>query len=258
MSSLILCHRIKAKHPYDIAQIQRKIYTIEELCYYLCNHLYLVDYTIMNEKLCDWLDEELQLKPLADDLRYLLGQNGTVEQFVIMILAYSSIYTTAELSQIQDVLEQLKNQKPMEKQKYKADNLLASGSVKSAILAYQGILQGERDESLDGKFYGKVYGCLGAAYGRLFLYQEAAKMYEAAFQICEEPSMLKAYLYACRRYMNREEYYRLLSTSTMYMEMDEELSKELKTITENVRVLQYEDTLENWKNQYRRISTGEI
>ena len=39
MSSLILCHKKKAKQPYDVAQIQRKLYTMEELCYYLCNHL---------------------------------------------------------------------------------------------------------------------------------------------------------------------------------------------------------------------------
>ncbi len=42
---------------------------IEELCYYLCNNLYLVDYTIMNEQLCRWLEEELEMKDLADRLR---------------------------------------------------------------------------------------------------------------------------------------------------------------------------------------------
>ena len=31
---------------------------MEELCYYLCNNLYLIDYTIMNEQLCGWLDDE--------------------------------------------------------------------------------------------------------------------------------------------------------------------------------------------------------
>lgn len=258
MSSLILCHQKKAKQPYDVAQIQRKLYTIEELCYYLCNHLYLVDYTIMNEALCDWLDEELELVSLADELRALLQRDSSVEQFVMTILSHSDIYTTGELNRIQDVLEQLKNQKPLEKQKYKADNLLASGSLKSAILSYQTILFGDRDESLDGKFYGKVYGCLGAAYGRLFLYEEAAKMYEAAFQICEEPSMLRAYLYACRRYMNREEYQQLLMKSALYWECDEKLQKEIEEIENSVQVLQYEDTLENWKNQYRRINTGEI
>lgn len=258
MSSLILCHKKKAKLAYEIVRIHRRIYTIEELCYYLCNHLYLVDYTIMNEQLCDWLEEELELPELAESLRRMLEQNSTMEQFVVTILAYSSIYTTGELRQIQDVLEQLKNQKPLEKQKYKADNLLQSGSVKSAIMAYQDIIQSERDESLDSKFYGRVYGCLGAAYGRLFLYKEAADMYETAFRICEEESMLKAYLYACRCYMTRDEYNRLLQKNHTYQRIEGILQEEICEIENSVKVLQYDDTLEQWKNQYRRISTGEI
>ena len=59
-----------------------------------------------------------------------------MEKFVVTILAYASIYTTAELRQIQNVLERLKNQKEIERKKYKADNLLESGAVKPAILIY--------------------------------------------------------------------------------------------------------------------------
>ena len=159
---------------------------------------------------------------------------------------------------LEDVLEKLKNQKPIEKQKYKADNLLDNGSVKSAIMVYQDILHGERDESVEGKFYGRIYANLGAAYGRVFLYEEAAKMYESAYQICEEKFMLKAYLYACRSYMSSEQYMNLLSRSQMYQDMDAELSEEAKEIAGTIQILQYEDSLSNWKNQYRRISTGEI
>ena len=83
-------------------------------------------------------------------------------------------------------------------------------------------------------------------------------MYETAFQICEEPSMLKAYLYACRQYMNGEEYTKLLRRSTLYQEMELQLFEEITMIEESVQTLQYEDTLEQWKTQYRRISTGEI
>ena len=57
MGSIILCHKKKARRPYEITRVHRKIYTIEELCFFLCNHLYLIDYTIMNEQLCDWLEE---------------------------------------------------------------------------------------------------------------------------------------------------------------------------------------------------------
>ena len=83
-------------------------------------------------------------------------------------------------------------------------------------------------------------------------------MYEAAFQICEEESMLRAYLYACRKYMNGEEYLSLLQKSQVYQEVDSRLAKTVSEIEDGIKVLQYEDTLSNWKNQYRRISTGEM
>ena len=95
MSSLILCHKKKARRAYEIARIHRRIYTIEELCYYLCNHLYLVDYTIMNEKLCDWLKEELELIELSDNLRNMLEQNASMDKFFVTIFGYSAIFTTA-------------------------------------------------------------------------------------------------------------------------------------------------------------------
>lgn len=258
MGSLILCYKRKAKQPYEITRIHRKIFTIEELCYYLCNNVYLIDYTIMNEQLCDWLEEELELTELAQHLRQSFKQHGSVEQFVLTILSYASIYTATELRRIQNVLERLKNQKEIERRKYKADNLLESGAVKPAILIYQSIIHGNHDDSVDGKFYGKVYGCLGAAYGRMFLYEEAAKMYEAAFQICEEDSMRKAYLYCCKKFMNEQTYKALLENNEVYQFVDEELETEIREFENHSKPVWKEDALSEWKEQYRRLGTGEI
>ena len=257
MGSIILCHKKKAREPYEIARIQRRIYTIEELCYYLCNHLYLIDYTIMNQQLCDWVRDELELAELAEALKAHLEQNGSKEQFVMLILKYSAIYSAGELKQMQDTLDKFKNQKPVEKQKYKADNLLEGGSVKAAIAIYQQILSEDEDESVEGRFYGRVYGCLGAAYGRLFMYKEAAKMYEAAYQICEEQSMLKAYVYACKRYMTKKEYEDMLEKSTVYQRIDSWIAGERERLEQEVQVLSQEDTLRKWKDQYRRMNAGE-
>ena len=211
----------------------------------------------MNAQLCDWLDVELGLNELAENLRQLLAQNGSVEQFVVTILAHSSIYTTGELSQIQAVLEKLKKQKPIEKQKYKADNLLKGGEIKQAILIYQSMLEGERDESVEKKFYGYVYGCMGAAYGRLFLYEEAAKMYEKAFQICEEESMLKAYIYACYQYMPEQEYKTLLQKSDVFQTMDFQIREEMYEVKQTLKISLEEDTLEKWKENYRKLGKNE-
>ena len=118
---------------------------MEELCYYLCNNLYLIDYTIMNEQICNWLEEEIGMKDLADQLRDVLRLRGSVEKFVLTILKASRIYRDPEMIRIQNVLEHLKNQKDIERQKYKGDNLLESGEIEEAILVYQEILNREKD-----------------------------------------------------------------------------------------------------------------
>ena len=223
MGNLILCHDRRAVHPFEITRIHCRIYTIEELCYYLCNNLYLIDYTIMNEQLCGWLEEELGMDRLASELRDLLRLRGSVEKFVITILKASRIYKEQEMIRIQNVLEHLKNQKDIERQKYKGDNLLESGEVEEAILVYQAILNQEKDESVDNKFY-------GAGYGRLFLYQEAARMYDRAYQLTGDKSLIKPYLYASYKYMSLEEYHILITKQDEYMEINAQMRREIDEI----------------------------
>lgn len=252
MGSLILCHNQKAKHPYEITRVRKRIYTIEELCFYLCNNLYLIDYTIMNEQFCDWVCEELECEELAQELIEVLQKRGSIEQFVLKILNYAKIYSNQEMIHIQNVLERLKTQRDIERQKYKADNLLESGEIESAILVYQSILQSERDESVDEKFYGRIYGCLGAAYGRTLLYEEAANMYEKAYQICEDESMLRAYLYACSRYMPEDEYQVILTKSELYMKEAVFLDEKEHNVRNSVNLYPSAELLEEWKQKYRK------
>ena len=252
MGNLILCHDRHAAHPYEVTRIHSRIFTIEELCYYLCNNLYLIDYTIMNEQLCDWLDEELGMESLASDLRDVLRLRGSVEKFVLTILKASRIYREPEMIRIQNVLEHLKNQRDIERQKYKGDNLLESGEIEEAILVYQAILNQEKDESVDEKFYGKIYAGLGAAYGRLFLYQESARMYDRAYQICEDKALLKPYLYASYKYMSMEEYHILITKHEEYMEVNAQMRQEIDEIKENLQIEPNSVLLEKWKRQHRR------
>ena len=252
MGSLILCHDRHATHPYEITRIHCKIFTIEELCYYLCNNLYLIDYTIMNEQLCTWLEEEIGMPELAGNLRDVIRMRGSVEKFVLTILKSSRIFREPEMIRIQNVLERLKYQKDIERQKYKGDNLLESGEVEEAILVYQAILNEGEDENTDHKFYGKIYASLGSAYGRMFLYQQAARMYDRAYQICEDPKLLKPYLYASYKYMSMEEYHILLTKNDTYAEINTELRSEMKEIREGIQMEMSEQLTDKWKQQYRR------
>ncbi|MCL2864998.1 MAG: hypothetical protein FWE25_05590 [Lachnospiraceae bacterium] len=253
MGSLILCHDKHATHPYEITRIHCKIYTLEELCYYLCNNLYLIDYTIMNEQLCAWLEEDIGLPKLAVVLRDVIRTRGTVEKFVLTILQGSNIYQESEMIRIQNVLEKLKGQKDIERQKFKGDNLLDSGETEEAIIVYQAILNDEdTDDSVDRKFYGKIYACLGAAYGRLFLYQESAKMYDRAFQIVGDKTLLRPYLYSSYKYMSMPEYAILLTKNPDFVNINTVMHKEIEELRKNMQIEPGENLLEKWKRQYRR------
>ena len=252
MGSLILCHKKKAKHPYEVSRVHKRIYTMEELCYYLCNNLYLIDYTIMNEQLCRWIADELDLADLADKLLDLIRSNGSVEQFVLCVLSESRIYTPGEMAHIQNVLEKLKNQKEVERQKFKADTLMESGELESAILVYMSIVNGERDDSVDKRFYGRVYACLAGAYGRAFLYEEAARMYEKAYKICEDKRMLEGYLYASYRYLPADEYQKMVMGNEVLLEIDNKLAEKIAKVKENITLEPSREMLEEWKKEYRR------
>ncbi len=253
MGSLILCHKKRAKQPYEITRVHIKIYTIEELCYYICNNLYLIDHTIMNRQLCEWLSAELEMEELADELREVLVQKGSQEQFVLTLLKGSVIYAPADINKIQVILERLKNQKDVEKAKYKADSLLESGEYSSAILVYQSIVNGQWDESVEKKFYGQIYACLGTAYGRLFLYAEAAAAYKEAYRICEDVYMLKAYLYSCYRSMPEAEYVKMLSGNAVFLNMDSLLKQDLRAAKRSEDIDLDRKSVELWKREYRKI-----
>ena len=253
MGSLILCHRKRARRPFEISRVHMRIYTIEEVCYYICNNLYLIDYTIVNGRLCSWVEDELDLPKLGESLREKLRNNCSMEDFILTILKESNIYAAADINKIQNVLEHLQNQKDVERTKYKADSLQNSGEYETAILVYQSIIYKDWDESVSKKFYGQVYAYMGAAYGHQFLYEEAARAYQEAYRICEQPEMLKAYLYCCYRALPENEYLKMLSGNPVYLSMGTMIKDDVKKVQKKLEIDASEERLLQWKKDYRRI-----
>ena len=133
------------------------------------------------------------------------------------------------------------------------DTLLESGEYSAAVLVYQSLVNApQRDESAGKAFYGRVYGCLGSAYGRLFLYEEAANAYKEGYYLCEEPDMLKAYLYCCYQAYSRTEYTKMLSGNPLFLSMGSVLKEELKETHAQMDRDIPDEMLEEWKNEYRK------
>ncbi len=252
MGNIILCHNVRATAPYEITRIHHKIYTFEELCYYLGKNIYLVDSTIMNEQLCVWLSEELKLDELSSEIINSLHTKCSIETFILTILRSSDMYSDMQLNKLQEELRKLNYLEEVEIVKKKADNLLVNGEVELAILFYTSILRKEHNNKVDEMFYGKIYACLGACYGRQFLYQEAMTMYDKAFQINNDPMFVKCYLYAAKKHLDTTEYKLLIAKSEVYEELDDILQRESNSVEEVLQVKPSKQLLEEWKELYRQ------
>ena len=55
MNNIILCTTHTQK-PFYIKEINKNIYSIEELSYYLFNYLYLIDENFFGEKLINYIE----------------------------------------------------------------------------------------------------------------------------------------------------------------------------------------------------------
>ena len=83
--SFDLCQVQQAERPFYIEAIGIYIYSVEELCYYLHENIYLVDQSLLNEKLFEWLRDELGLKKLAKNLQDLMERDESIAGMILPI-----------------------------------------------------------------------------------------------------------------------------------------------------------------------------
>lgn len=194
MSGYILCQVKKAGKPYFIENVSVNIYTIEELCFYLCNNLYLIDHTIRNEELSRWLEEELGLRALAAKTRSHLKATDSLGEFLYPILKEINYLDYEELRALNNRLTQMAEESSEVGKKKRADCLVANGMYVDAIQSYQEILKNE--ERLKPAFAAGIYHNLGCAFSYLFQKEEAVECFWKAYGKVHTESTLRIYLVA--------------------------------------------------------------
>lgn len=224
MGCFILCHEKKANKPYYLDDVHLNIYSIEELCFYLSNNLYLLSRHIMNKELCGWIDEELEMGQLASTLLQTLP-GMSLSRFVVTILSSVGFCDDEELEEIQHTLQSLKDQTEQEQRKKKADNLLKNGKYEFAIREYEHILK-KPDDKLDRSFYGRARHNMGVSYAKQFLFEEAAAEFLAAYQLSGDEETLKEYFCACYMYMPEDKFQELTMENNTYARVAENMKNE--------------------------------
>jgi len=206
----ILCHEKKADTPYYIEAAGIKIRTIEELCYYLCQYVWLLDNSFWSEDLCCWIDKELQMPKLAKQLYGEYYKGRSLKSFMEIVLNNTGYCSRNEIEQLTKLLDGMEHVSEMERLKQKGDYFLKDAKYRRAIGMYNKILTMRRNNELPGDFYSTVWNNKGMAYASLFLFEEAKACMKEAWEENKTDDTKRAYLASLYLAVPREDF-RLLA-----------------------------------------------
>ena len=274
MSNVRLCLHKLAKNPYYIEEIRLSIYSIEELCFYLCKNPELLKEDIMDENLSTFIETELGLEELGKELRGILDKRGSLTEFVGAILKGAFYLNDREWNQIQNMLGQSPYMEYGLREKRKGDFLLESQKYTLAIEQYSSILQ-EAEERVDGQLYGDILHNMGVAYAQTFDFPKAEEKFRQAYEANGSLESLHHYLTVLRLISTKEEYEEFVENNGVdretanfigekYGKCVEDYEKsdvkkrlgEIKEKKEKGNFTEYfgemNELLEEWKEQYRK------
>lgn len=163
---------------------------------YFYHNLYLVDESILNEQLCRWLQEELNLPKVAAKLRSLFTRNFSLEEFLYPVFKEINYLTYEEMKSLNLQIQKLAEESPLLRAKCKGDALVQNDMYVQAIQVYQKILDEENIEEVREGFTESVYHNLGCAYSYLFQMEKAVECFRRAYEGSRSRKALETYLLA--------------------------------------------------------------
>lgn len=190
MSGVMIC-KFKAGHPYYIAEINKNIYSIEELSYYLYNYLYLIDEAFFSNALIEYIDEVLEQKAIAQGIRQALKNRASLSEMISYVVKTSGYYNDRELMKFQKQVELLSSKSNTERMKSKADILMNSKKYNLAMSYYKKILAKGIKNELPREFYGSIYNNIGVILAKTFNFKEAVTYFKNAYIYMPERFVLK-------------------------------------------------------------------
>ena len=207
-----ICVGDYAKTPYCVPGLEMNVYSMEELCYCLKENSFLLDLSLMNDRLLHWIEKECGLKELARALRSLVHKQGTLSGLVDVILSFVGLYEEPTRREVEQTLKQGAGLSHIERRKNQVDYLVKKKKYLSAVREYDNLLSTWRELEGEGEVMPAV-GCLsailhnkGVALAGLMLYDRAAECFLSAYETDGDPNCYRDYLAAKRLELSEDDY----------------------------------------------------
>lgn len=198
MGKLIVCTGKIASKPYVIKATKTKIYSMEELCYYIYHNVETISEVLFQLDLVNYIREELGLKQRADYLEELIQKKVGLKDLVVCFLCSTDYYDKSEINQLLLEIDLLYRLKPVQRRKRQADYFMHHNQWKEAMKEYRSILNSKEFTELTSEEYGDILHNIGVLEARMGAFVVAANRFLEAYERNNKEESLKQHLYALR------------------------------------------------------------
>lgn len=238
-----MCQGTMAAEPFVFSLTNTRVYTIEEMSYYLYRNIYSIYEDILDDILISWVKEQLNMDDLADKLINLKHNQNNLKDIVVTILCSNDYYTEEEINQLVVTIDHIMNLPLLQRYKIKADNYLKYGMYTNALTEYRTIFGHEDIKKLSEEEYGNLVHNQAIAMLHITSYLEAARKFKEAYNLNHNKESLHEYLLALM--LSGED--ALLRREIEQYELDENYKEQLEFELSQASIASVET------NEYKRI-----
>lgn len=171
MSYVIFCKGRRAEKPYLIEDLKLRIYSMEELCYYIYSDVSLCDSELLNPGLASWIEYQCGLPDLAESVRTVLHKTPEAHRVAAQIFAYTDYLTRQERDAVCEKIRKYALLGIHERRKMRADYLYLDGKYREAIEDYESMIS--QEAYVDERMHHSLLYNVGCCYGAMFYYDIA-------------------------------------------------------------------------------------
>lgn len=236
MSKLFFCIGNKADIPYGMSVEHIRFFTIEELCYYICDQAEFLSDELMSSSLIDFIETQLGLSQLSQTLRQMLRMEEPLHLFCNAILEYVNFPDALQREQVVRRIcenEMLPEIRRLQKQ---VETYMKQKQYYKVQKACRNMLHRD-DVQSDSALLAEVYEQLGNAAALMFQYETAAYCFDKSCHYTDKSKVRKKYLLCQRFLMSKEQYLEWLASREEYYEVSVDVIREYEDARQEVRTM---------------------
>lgn len=212
--------------PYYFNVSGIKVYSVEELCYYIYENIYAVNLETFSEDLFYWLEKNMNEPVLAKGMKNLIKAGGSLKEVVRYLMNFVDYYPPEECKKLLGVIDDLARQNPTEAKKLSADNCIRYCRYIEAIRMYSNVIYDMEHSAKDEvtrTFKGNTWHNLGVAYTRVMNFKCAQKCFQKAWHLNQDEESLKSLLWISKLLGDETSFFDAVENSSLEQEQIEQI-----------------------------------